>query len=119
MNVCFSFVSSNLQMKKAIPFLLFLLFTGNLFAGNPSNEVMFVSGTVVDKQNHESLGGVAVHVKGTSIVAYTDFDGNFFLPELPRGNYELEFNYITYSSSQVVTDNCDHCATLVVELDQR
>jgi len=106
-------------MNKAITFLFLLLFTGEVFAGTPSTEVMFVSGCVVDKQSHESLGGVAVHVKGTSIIAYTDFDGNFFLPELPRGNYELEFNYITYSFIQVVTDNCDHCPTLVVELGQR
>lgn len=106
-------------MKKAITFLFILFFTGAALAGTPTTEVMFVSGNVVDKQSHESLGGVAVHVKGTSIVAYTDFDGNFFLPELPRGNYELEFNYITYSFLQVVTDNCDHCPTLVVELDQR
>jgi hypothetical protein len=106
-------------MRKALTLLFILAFTGSIFAVTPVTEVMFVSGTVVDKQNHESLGGVAVHVKGTDIIVYTDFDGNFFLPELPRGNYELEFNYITYSSSQLVTDNCDHCSALTVEMDQR
>jgi hypothetical protein len=106
-------------MKKVIAILFLIFSTQAVFAFTPSAEVMFVSGTVVDKQNHETLGGVAVHVKGTSITVYTDFDGNFFLPDLPRGNYELEFDYITYSSSQLVTDNCDHCSALTVEMDQR
>jgi hypothetical protein len=106
-------------MKKLIAFLLLFIFSGTAFAITPSPGTMFVSGTVIDKQNHETLAGVEVRVKGTSIVAYTDFDGNFFLPELARGNYELEFHYITYSSSMVVTDNCDHCSALNVELEQR
>jgi hypothetical protein len=106
-------------MKKLITFLLLLAVTAPVFALDPADGVMFVSGTVVDKKNHETLAGVEVRVKGTAIVAYTDFDGNFFMPELPRGTYELEFHYITYSSSLVVTDNCTHCPTVSVELEQR
>jgi hypothetical protein len=106
-------------MKKLITFLLLLTITAPTFAFNAADDVMFVSGTVVDKQNHETLAGVEVRVKGTAIVAYTDFDGNFFIPELPRGTYELEFHYITYSSSLVVSDNCNHCPTVSVELEQR
>ena len=105
-------------MKKVFALFFIFIFSGSVFAMNPP-EVMYVSGTVVDKQNHETLAGVEVRVKGTNIVAYTDFDGNFFLPELSRGKYELEFHYITYSSTLVVTDNCDHCSTLSVELEQR
>ncbi len=106
-------------MKKLI--LFFFLFVSVLpaFATGPGENIMFVSGNVIDKQNKETLAGVEVHVKGTNIVAYTDFDGNFFIPELPSGTYELEFHYITYTSSLVITDNCDHCLTMSVELDQR
>ncbi|MCX6310806.1 MAG: carboxypeptidase-like regulatory domain-containing protein [Bacteroidetes bacterium] len=106
-------------MKNAISILFIFLFVGNIFAATPKTDIMFVNGTVCDKKNHESLAGVEVRVKGTNIVVYTDFDGNFFLPELPRGNYQLDFNYITYSSSQLVTDNCDHCSTLTVEMNQQ
>ena len=106
-------------MKKTLTFLLLLLFTMPVFAMDPSEGVMFVNGTVVDKQNRETLAGVEVRVKGTTIVSYTDFDGNFFIPELPRGTYELEFHYITYSSTWIVKDDCDHCATVNVELEQR
>lgn len=106
-------------MKKLIIFFLLLAVTAPGFATNPADGVMFVSGNVVDKKNRETLAGVEVRVKGTAIVAYTDFDGNFFIPELPRGTYELEFHYITYSSNIVVTDNCTHCPTVSVELEQR
>jgi hypothetical protein len=105
-------------MKKAFTFILLLAFQLTIFAGNPGNDVMFVSGNVIDKQTHESLAGVQVRVKGTNIVAYTDFNGNFFLPDLPRGSYELQFNYITYAANQFITDNCDHCSALTVEMQQ-
>ena len=105
-------------MKKALTFIFLIVFQLSVFAGNPGNSVMFVSGNVIDKQTHESLAGVEVRVKGTNIIAYTDFDGNFFLPDLPTGSYELQFSYITYSANQFVTDNCDHCSTLTVEMQQ-
>jgi hypothetical protein len=103
-------------MKNTILFLLVLCLNLPVFAAG--EEVMFVNGTVTDKQTNETLAGVEVRVKGTSIVAYTDFDGKFFLPSLPAGTYELEFHYITYTSTLVVTDNCDHCTTVEVQLDQ-
>ncbi|MEO5642663.1 MAG: carboxypeptidase-like regulatory domain-containing protein [Bacteroidia bacterium] len=106
-------------MKKLVILFFLFVFTASAFAASGSDEVMFVSGTVVDKENKETLAGVAVHVKGTDIVAYTDFDGNFFIPELPAGTYELEFHYITYTSSLVIKDNCTHCTEISVELEKR
>ena len=103
-------------MKKLLPFLALLLLSFRLSAGNP---VMFVNGTVTDKDTRETLAGVEVRVKGTGIVVYTDFDGHFFLPDLPAGPYELEFRYLTYSSTKAVTDNCDHCTSLEVEMTAR
>jgi hypothetical protein len=105
-------------MKKIIAFFLICIFQLPVSAANSGTDVMFISGNVVDQKTHETLAGVQVHVKATTISVYTDFDGNFFLPDLPRGSYELEFNYITYKSSQIVTDNCDHCSTLAVEISQ-
>jgi hypothetical protein len=105
-------------MKKATVVLLMLLAYLHAFAG-PGNEVLFVSGTVTDKQSHETLAGVEVRVKGTSIVTFTDFDGNFFLPDLPAGTYELQFHYVTYESSRIVTGDCGDCKSVSVELGQR
>ncbi len=103
-------------MKKALAFIFLIVLQTSLFAANPVNDVMFVNGNVVDQKSHETLAGVEVRVKGTSVVAYTDFDGNFFLPEMPVDSYELEFHYITYQTSVLVTPNCSHCSTINVEL---
>ncbi|HTL80617.1 MAG TPA: carboxypeptidase-like regulatory domain-containing protein [Bacteroidia bacterium] len=106
-------------MKKAVVTFLFIFLATCVFAGTHPDHVMFVSGNVSDKSTHETLAGVEVRVSGTDIVVYTDFDGNFFLPAIPIGSYQLQFNYVTYSATQVVTDNCDHCSELSVELTQR
>jgi hypothetical protein len=103
-------------MKKLSALLFLLLFSVQVFAGNP---VVFVNGTVTDKSNHETLAGVEVRVKGTSIVTYTDFDGHFFLPDLPAGSYELEFRYLTYASTKTVAGNCDQCISIAVEMEAR
>src|SRR5688572_22618796 len=73
-------------MKRTITLLALLLtMAQSLLAGNPGTAVMFVTGNVTDKSSNETLSGVEVRVKGTNIVTYTDFDGNFYLPELAAG----------------------------------
>lgn len=107
-------------MKKSFILLVLLLAMSQLsFAGNPGTGVMFVTGNVTDKSSNETLAGVEVRVKGTNIVTYTDFDGNFYLPELPAGTYTLEFNYITYSSTTVIADGSDLEPELNIALQQR
>jgi CarboxypepD_reg-like domain len=106
-------------MKQLILFLSLLLINTSVFAVNPRNDVMFISGTVTDQQSNESLAGVKVTVKGSSIVTYTDFNGSFFLPELPVGEYELEFQYISYETSQTVTSKCTNCPEISVHLALR
>lgn len=90
-----------------------------LVAGNPGSGVMFVTGTVTDKSSNETLAGVEVRVQGTNIVTYTNFDGNFYLPELPAGTYTLEFNYITYSTTSIVADGSIAEPELTVAMQQR
>lgn len=98
--------------------ILFFIMSTAVLAG-PGPSAIFVSGTVTDKISSESLAGVEVRVKGTDIVTYTNFDGNFFLPELPAGTYTLEFNYITYSSESVIADGRNEEPTVTVEMQQR
>lgn len=107
-------------MKKFLALVLFtVLITQSVAAADPGAGVMFVTGTVTDQSSNETLAGVEVRVKGTNIVTYTNFDGNFFLPELPKGTYTLEFNYITYTSTSVVTDGSDLEPSLAVAMEQR
>lgn len=107
-------------MKKIIAILtLLVLLSGTSFATEPGAGYIFLNGTVTDGSSNESLPGVEVRVKGTDIVTYTNFDGNFFLPELPAGTYTLEFNYITYSSTSVVATGTTTDSGLTVEMQQR
>lgn len=106
-------------MNKALAaIILTLTLSTSLFAA-PNPAVIFVSGTVTDKISNETIAGVEVRVKGTDIVTYTNFDGNFFLPELPGGTYTLEFNYITYTSTSVIADGHDAEPQVNVEMQQR
>jgi hypothetical protein len=88
----------------------------NSFAGNPVSGIIYVSGAVTDHNTNESLAGVEVRVLGTDIVTYTDFNGNYFLPELKAGTYTLEFRYPTYSQTSVVATGDHRENQLNVEL---
>jgi hypothetical protein len=87
---------------KKTTILFLMLFSLNCFAIEPVNGIIYVSGAVTDHNTNESLAGVEVRVQGTDIVTYTDFNGNYFLPELKAGTYTLEFRYPTYSQTSVV-----------------
>lgn len=106
-------------MKKALAFILLLLAVNQTMMAAPGPSVIFVAGTVTDQSSKETLAGVEVRVKGTDIVTYTNFDGNFFLPELPAGTYTLEFNYITYTSTSVIADGRNAEPQVNVALQQR
>lgn len=106
-------------MKKVLAAFLFLFLTSHSLLAAPGPAVIFMTGTVTDKISNETLPGVEVRVKGTDIVTYTNFDGNFFLPELPAGTYTLEFKCITYTTESVVADGHDAEPQLSVEMQQR
>jgi len=96
--------------------LLTLLLSLNSLASNPVTGIMYVSGSVTDHTTNESLAGVEVRVQGTDIVTYTDFNGNYFLPELKAGTYTLEFKYPSYSQSSVIAKGEQRENQLNVEL---
>jgi hypothetical protein len=74
---------------------VFLLF----FATNVvlAQEKFTISGIVSDTKNNETLIGVNVIVKGTSVFAITNEYG-FYSITLPKGDYELGVSYVSYES---------------------
>ncbi|HDR52559.1 MAG TPA: TonB-dependent receptor, partial [Mariniphaga anaerophila] len=80
-------------MKNLIFSLSFILFTLFSFAQKGG-----LKGTVTDSKTGESLVGTTIIVQGTTTGTITDFDGNFNLPELTAGPYNLVISFISYES---------------------
>ena len=60
-----------------------------------------IKGQILDETG-ESMIGVSVLVKGTTIGTVTDFDGNYTL-EVPSGKNILEISYIGYKTLNSAT----------------
>jgi len=54
-------------------------------------------GTVTDESG-QPIGGASVYLEGTEKGAQTDFDGNYSLPEVIPGSYNLVASYIGYKT---------------------
>lgn len=74
-------------------------------AGKLPSQTVTLKGQVVDFNSGESLTGVEVTIEGTSIKAYTDFDGNFEIKDVKPGSYNLVASYISYKNSLVENFN--------------
>ncbi len=59
-----------------------------------------ISGFVIDETS-EPLVGVNVIVRGTSLGAATDMDGEFFILNVPPGTYDVEASMIGYASVRI------------------
>lgn len=59
-------------------------------------QVASLWGKATDKRTKEELIGVNVVIKGTSLGASTDIDGNYTIKNIKPGQYNIEFSYIGY-----------------------
>ena len=85
-------------MKKGTITLLLLLFSVAFF-GQDIN----VKGVVKDAATGETLPGVSVVVKGTSVGTETDFDGMYQLKNVKKGSI-LIFSYLGMQTKEVVAN---------------
>ena len=72
-----------------------------------------ISGTVADNTGMP-LPGVSIIVKNTMNGASTDFDGNFSISNVQKGEV-LVFSYMGFATKEVVVENSD---SLVIELTE-
>ena len=86
------------HLLKATVLTLLLAFPYLLFAQTT------VSGTVTGEDTNESLPGVNVLVKGTTLGTVTDIDGNYSL-SVSEGAETLVFSSVGYSSREVPINN--------------
>ncbi|MBG7613298.1 TonB-dependent receptor [Polaribacter sp. BAL334] len=93
-------------MRKKITFLLFALSTMFAFS-----QTLNVKGVVKDAVSGETLPGVSVVIKGTTIGTETDFDGVFNLANVKQGA-TLVFNYLGKKPKEVVVTSASISVSL-------
>ena len=81
-------------------FILFLL----IFAFSKSVDAQSVgkiTGRIIDEARDESLPGVSILIKGTTLGAATDFDGVYTILNIKPGTYKLEVSYVGYATQVI------------------
>ena len=79
--------------KILVIFITIFLFVGQSFILAQTGSI---KGTVADKNTNEILPGANAIIKGTSLGAATNLDGEFVIKNVPAGNQVLEISYIGY-----------------------
>lgn len=64
-------------------------------------QVGTITGSVSDGATGESLPGATVLIKGTTLGAATDFDGNFTIKNVKAGTYVVDVQYISYTTKTI------------------
>jgi len=87
----------NITYKKVIAslFCLLLLLEGtSVHAGTTGK----IAGKITDAANKEPLIGANIIIEGTNLGAAADFDGNYFIINIPPGSYNIKASLVGYSS---------------------
>ena len=84
-----------MDFKKHIIIIVGLLLSFTSF----SQEKFTLSGVISDAKNNETLIGVNINIKETTIYTTTNEYG-FYSITLPKGSYEISISYINYKSTQ-------------------
>ena len=103
-------------MRKTFTLLLCVLFLSTLMliAGTTGK----IAGRVTDKDTGEPLAGVNVVVRGTSMGAATDMDGNYSILTIPPGRFTVNAMMIGYATLSIedVRVNVDLTTNINFEL---
>ncbi len=82
-----------LHMKKILYSTILLFLTFYSFA-----QKGILKGTINDAKTGESLVGTTILMQGTTTGTITDFDGNYSLPNISPGAYNMVISFISYQS---------------------
>ncbi|HUI29379.1 MAG TPA: TonB-dependent receptor [Candidatus Acidoferrales bacterium] len=96
------FYSANRMIRRALLFLgmvSLLAIQSALAAGTGT-----LKGKVFDATTKDALPGATVLVKGTSVGASTDLNGDFLVHNAPSGNQSVVVSYIGYTPITVTVD---------------
>ncbi len=95
-------------------FVLITIFGSYIYAGTTGK----IAGKIIDKNTGESLLGANIILLGTTLGASADMDGNYFIINIPPGEYQVKASMIGYSSFtiQKVRVSVDQTTKLDFEL---
>src|SRR4030067_3856585 len=96
-------------------FLLLILSAAVIFPGQTGK----IAGTVKDKNTGEPLIGVNIFIENTSLGAASDINGDYFIVNIPPGEYTVVASMIGYQSMKVtkVFVTADKTTNISFELD--
>lgn len=86
-------------MKRQVLSILLLLLSELAFA-----QTGIIKGTVTDSKTSESLIGTTVLIQGTTQGTITNFDGEFIIPKVNPGKYNLVISFISYETQILQID---------------
>jgi len=87
----------NFRIMK-VSFLVFLVLIPAFLLSQGRGKIV---GNVTDQETDEPLPGVNVVITGTSMGAATDDEGDYFIANVPSGEYTLVFTMIGYQTTRV------------------
>jgi len=73
-----------------------------------------IKGTVTDFKTNETLIGTTVLIQGTTQGTITNFDGEFIIPKVNPGKYNLVISFISYQSKIIQIEVEDGKETVVI-----
>jgi len=93
-------------MKTILIFVVSVFFSVSAFANatsiiDSSQNVQLI-GSITDDKNKEALAGATIYIDGKKY--YSDFDGNFSIPNMKPGKYQVKVELISYKSVIVEID---------------
>ena len=104
-------MKSQLNFKKAIITLLFVIISAAVFAQTGK-----ISGKVSDKSTGETLIGVTVKIAGTTKGAATDVEGRYVISGVEPGKITLEISYVGYTTKNITGVEVKANSSTVVDL---
>lgn len=83
-----------MTIKRSFCLLAVSFLWSTVFAGTTGK----LAGRLTSQETGEPLIGVNVMIMGTTLGAATDLDGNFYVLQIPPGNYSVRFTMIGYQA---------------------
>jgi len=90
--------TNKICVRRLLPFIIFLLILFQLSANAQTGRV---TGKVTDEATGDILVGANVMVKGTSIGAAANLEGQFIIPRVPIGEQTIVVSYLGYQRREI------------------